>query len=273
MTNVNSRVPFTILGANGFIGSHLVSFLNSKGCICYAPSKGDDELFNRPLGHVIYCIGLTADFRRYPLATVEAHVCFLKKLLERADFTSLLYLSSTRVYQGNVKTQEDEPLHVFPDADGLYNLTKLTGEALCLQTGKGKVARLSNIVGDGASESFLAQLMAEAATGNVQLRSSPESAKDYLLIDDAIQALAALACHNVGGIYNVAFGKNTTTTDILAALKNCFSFSTTVIETAPRNTYPVISTSKLSRLFPWHPQEVTTWLRNKHIPISQRDYS
>ena len=104
--------------------------------------------------------------------------------MQKAQFSSLTYLSSTRVYRGAETGQETETLKVIPTADGLYNLTKLTGEALCLQSGCGKVARLSNIVGDGASESFVSELISEAETGSIKLRSAVTSAKDYLLVDD-----------------------------------------------------------------------------------------
>jgi len=265
MAIVSNQMLVTVLGSQGFIGSRLADYLREEGHEVYAPSRGSVEIFERDLGTVIYAIGLTADFRSRPYETAEAHVGYLARILEHARYNSLTYLSSTRVYQGNESGREDAPLQVFPDADGLYNLTKLTGEALCLQTGRGKVARLSNIVGEGASESFVAQLMAEAATGTVQLRSSPESAKDYLLIDDAVRALVAVAFSDTTGIYNVASGRNTTTAEILEALATRFSFTTTVAATPPLFSFPVLYTTKLSTLLLWQPREVTAWLKNQNI--------
>lgn len=263
MATVSNRTPVTVLGAGGFIGARLVNKFRESGYEVYAPSRGDAEIFERDLGIVIYTIGLTADFRSKPYETAEAHVGYLTHILEKACYSSLTYLSSTRVYQGTTSGREDAQLQVFPDADGLYNLSKLTGEALCLQSGKGKVARLSNIVGDGASESFVAQLVTEANRGMVALRSAPASAKDYLLIDDALLALIAIARSETTGIYNVASGKNTTTADILAALATRFTFTTTVAESAPYFTFPILDTTKLSMLLPWQPQPVTDWLRQK----------
>jgi len=111
----------------------------------------------------------------------------------------------------------------------------------------------------------VAQLMAEAATGTVQLRSSPESAKDYLLIDDAVRALVAVAFSDTTGIYNVASGRNTTTAEILEALATRFSFTTTVAATPPLFSFPVLYTTKLSTLLLWQPREVTAWLKNQNI--------
>ena len=110
-----------------------MSRLQARGVSCWSPQRGDATVFERPLGHVIYGIGVTADFRTRTLETVGAHVCALVEFIARARFDSLLYLSSTRVYKGAPATDEESPLRVSPsDADDFYNLTKLTGEALCL---------------------------------------------------------------------------------------------------------------------------------------------
>src|ERR1700686_1955024 len=98
----------TVLGGSGFIGSHLVQKIRQLGMDCYRPER-DDELAGKKLGDVIYCIGLTADFRRKAFQTVDAHVCKLRDVLERCDFDSLSYLSSTRLYKNSAPgaTAED----------------------------------------------------------------------------------------------------------------------------------------------------------------------
>ena len=77
---------FTVLGASGYIGSRLVAHLQAQGHTVWAPTRGDTEVFARPLGHVIYCVGLTADFRTRPFDTVDAHVGLLAEVLRRAQF-------------------------------------------------------------------------------------------------------------------------------------------------------------------------------------------
>ena len=171
---------FTVLGASGYIGSRLVAHLQAQGHTVWAPTRGDTEVFTRPLGHVIYCVGLTADFRTRPFDTVDAHVGLLAEVLRRAQFDSLLYLSSTRVYMGAASTHEDAPLSVLPgDPSYLYNLTKLTGESLCHACGRPgvRVARLSNVVGpgmDSASGNLVADLLRQARQGHIVLRSDPQ---------------------------------------------------------------------------------------------------
>ena len=63
----------TILGSSGFVGSNLKNKLVSVGINTYTPHRSE-ELSGKNLGHVIYCIGLTADFRTKPFETIEAHV-------------------------------------------------------------------------------------------------------------------------------------------------------------------------------------------------------
>jgi nucleoside-diphosphate-sugar epimerase len=256
---------FTILGSGGFIGSRLERHLRENGHEVYAPHKGAPEIFDKDLGRVVYAIGLTADFRQRPYDTVEAHVCYLTRILRDARFSSITYLSSTRIYQGAETGKEGETINVFPNADGLYNLTKLTGEALCLQSGRGQVARLSNIVGEGASESFVSQLISEAVTGRIHLRSALSSTKDYLLIDDAINALAALATHGETGIYNIASGKNISTAEILDALSTRIKFEASVAESGTEFTFPVIEVARISKLLMWQPQCVTSWIKETQL--------
>ncbi|MDT8428121.1 MAG: NAD(P)-dependent oxidoreductase [Pseudomonadales bacterium] len=206
---------FTVLGASGMIGRHLVSALQRRGERVFAPVRGDDTVFTRALGHVIYAIGLTADFRNRPYDTVEAHVSYLSQVLQRSRFDSLLYLSSTRVYAGADSTKEDTPLRVQPDnPSDLYNLSKLMGESLCHASSREgvRVARLSNVVGDDDpdSENFVSVLLREARTGHIVLRTALSSAKDYIHIDDAVEILLRIATSGCERVYNVASGRQTT---------------------------------------------------------------
>jgi nucleoside-diphosphate-sugar epimerase len=89
---------FTVFGASGFIGGRVVAGLRASGTECLTPARSDDAVFERDLGHVIYCIGYTADFRQNRSETIEAHVSRLNEVLSKGRFESLLYLSSTRIY-------------------------------------------------------------------------------------------------------------------------------------------------------------------------------
>src|SRR5690348_4266416 len=113
---------YSVLGADGFVGRALVRHLRSRGHDCEAIGR-NDRLPER-FGHLIYCIGVTSDFRTRALDTVDAHVSALVPLLRGAQFESFTYLSSTRLYHGlNIEVaNEDVALIVNPgNPDDVYN--------------------------------------------------------------------------------------------------------------------------------------------------------
>ena len=242
---------FTVLGASGYVGSHLVAYLRSCGHEVWAPVKGDAAIFSRPLGHVFYCIGLTADFRTRPFDTVEAHISFLADVLQRAKFDSLLYLSSTRVYMGATSTHEDAALVVQPgNSSYLYNLSKLTGESLCHAIGKPgvRVVRLSNVIGsdmDPMSGNFIASLLSEAQKGHIFLRSNLESAKDYIHIDDVVKGLLLIALKGKFNTYNLASGENIKHKDWMGWVQKNINCNFSVELNSPLHLFSKIEIARL----------------------------
>lgn len=249
----------TVLGGTGFIGGHLLRHALAMGHDCWAPDRGDPDIFRRDLGHVVYSIGLTADFRTRPLATVEAHVCLLRKLIEVGNFTSLTYLSSTRLYAGSASTVESATLRVNPNESGdLYNISKLMGESLCLHCGRGglKVARLSSIVGIRPDpDIFIDQLLEEGCrSGHVVLRTSLESQKDYLYIDDAVKLLLRLALSEQSGIFNVASGEGVSNREIAGYLEREMGFTVSVAADAGMWDFIAVDVGKVRSLLDFSPQ-------------------
>ncbi len=249
---------FTILGARGFIGSRLASSLQKNGVDIFTPERADNEILSRDLGHVIYAIGLTANFRSRPFDTVRAHVSVLTDILDKGNFESFTYLSSTRVYQRSENSTPGSLLLVDPtDPSDLYNLTKLTGESICLNSGKlnTRVVRLSNVIGVGSSNSqnFIDSIIHEALTGKLSLKSAPDSSKDYIKIDDVISILPQIAIHGHQKIYNLAAGKNITHlewTDQIAAILGC---RIDYALNAPSQIFPPINIENLVDEFSFNP--------------------
>src|SRR5450755_3343526 len=126
----------TVLGASGFVGSYVVACLQRSGLEYQAVARGQQQPGGN-LGHIIYCIGVTADFRQRPYDTVEAHVCMLLDLVRQASFESILYLSSTRLYMGSSGVaHEDEDITVNPlQFEDIYNISKAMGESIVLSLG------------------------------------------------------------------------------------------------------------------------------------------
>lgn len=249
---------FTVFGGGGFIGSHLMRRLAIGGARVEAPRR-DAPPSSAGLGHVIYCIGLTADFREKPIATMEAHVGRLADLVRASRFESFLYLSSTRVYARAEGSAEDSRIGIDPaDPDQLYNVSKLAGEALCLAlpNPRVRVARLSNVFGPGMggksgnNGNFLAAVLRDAGAKRfVELETSFSSARDYVSVDNAVRAIERIALSGSERLYNVASGRNVTNKQIAEALrKHCGA--TVVVKPGARTVaYPEIDTARIAALF------------------------
>ena len=205
---------YTVIGSAGFVGANVVRILRDRGVDAFCPVRDSSALFGHDLGTVIFCAGVTGDYRSRPFATVEAHVSLLAEVIERASFERIIYVSSTRVYDllpDGIGT-ENRPIPVNPgNTDHLYELSKMLGENLTLnQTeGRGVVARLSYVFGwDDDAQGFLSEWLRLARRGkSMTLDSSPFSARDYIHVKDVATALIGIAGGRTGGIINVARGE------------------------------------------------------------------
>jgi len=246
-------VRFTVFGSRGFIGSHLTRALHAAGHDCFTPDRNDTAPA-ADLGHAIWAIGLTADFRQRPIDTVRAHVAAMLDVLEKGDFDSFLYLSSTRVYAGSPTATEETTFTVDPmNGSDLYNLSKLLGESVChaAERKNVRIARLSNVFGaDFESSNFLSTVIRDAVEkGEVVFSTSADSAKDYVSIDDVARMLIEIAIRGEQRVYNIAAGENTTNAEIAAAL-GC---NTRFADDAGTIAFPTINIDRLRQEFDYKP--------------------
>lgn len=240
---------FTILGGSGFIGSYLGKYLTNESYKCTIIKRNDSVNYQKNLGHLIYCIGVTSDFRDRFFDTIEAHVCYLMHVLKNCRFDSFTYLSSTRVYENSYATDETIPLSVNPAISGnLYNLSKLMGESICLNSNLPniKIIRISNIVGaEDPSANFLTKLFNEAINGHIELQTTLNSEKDYLLINDLARGIKEVILKGKLSIYNIASGTNISHLQLITKLKEITNCTHHVKKDAVRTYFPVISISRI----------------------------
>jgi len=207
---VSSLRKFTVFGHKGFLGSKLVEYLRKRNVDIILPER---YMFPKGhLGHVVYCIGLTSDFRTRLFDTIDAHVCYLSTLLRKIDFSSFLYLSSTRVYSGlsigEVATENSPVVVQSQNLDDLYNLSKLIGESICLTMGNDRVRvlRLSNVYGkDVGRDSFLGNVIDQAvAHRKVIIHQAKETRKDYIFVGDVVNLIYEISISAKRQLYNIA---------------------------------------------------------------------
>jgi nucleoside-diphosphate-sugar epimerase len=246
----------TVLGASGFIGSHMVKRLRESGMDHWTPARAE-PLNNRRLGTVFYCIGLTADFRTRPFDTVEAHINKLLDVLRDTAFDQLVYLSSTRVYRRSLgPCSETSLLHVQPsDPEDLYDLSKAMGESLALSASNTKVVRLSNVYGPGlSSDNFLPAVITAAIRDKlIVLQQAPQSQKDYVSVHDVVELLLRIARSGRERIYNVASGHSVTHGEIVDVLRRLTGCTVEVASGAPVVIHPSISIRRSTDEFAYVP--------------------
>jgi nucleoside-diphosphate-sugar epimerase len=248
-----ARERFTVVGARGFIGSALAERLRSDGHDVRGISH--DAVLDPAdrLGHVVYCSGIAAAAAPDATYAYAVHVEGLRRIIASGAAASLLYLSSTRVYGASADTRENATLSVEPRGNDVYRISKIAGEALCLAAAHSafRVARLSNVVGPSfRSTLFLSDIVRQAAsTGRINVRTTRDSAKDYLAVDDACRYLAAIALGGRESVYNVAFGTNVENGAILDALARASGAQIDIAPEAARAVTPAIAVERLQAEF------------------------
>jgi UDP-glucose 4-epimerase len=246
---------YTVLGASGFIGRRLVAALCTSGASCYAPQREETAaLFERELGSVFYCIGLTADYASRPFDTIEAHVGLLSAILSRASFKRLIYLSSTRLYDGlgAAICGEDADLVLNPaNPRHSYDFSKALGENLCLTAsgGRAKVARLSSVYDDAPDAAgFLPSLLRRLARERkFVIDSASGIVRDYVYVGDVVNGLIKFSSEQVGEIVNIASGENISNGEIVDIL-NAQGYQIQLQRQSKRETRPVCDVAKLRAL-------------------------
>lgn len=245
---------YTVLGATGFVGRRLTAALRAAGADVFVPVRDDPGLFDRDLGHVIYCVGLTADFDKNAAATVEAHTGLIARIAERARFDHIVYLSSTRLYdlltiekadgRAVLPMEPQRPRH-------LYDLSKALGENLCLcqKRAPSAVARLSGVYDwTPGAPGFLSEWLQRAAhERRFVVDSASGVIRDYIHLDDVVRALMRISATKANGIFNVASGENISNGEILDIF-NGAGFEITLARQSDRQKLPVCDIAALTSL-------------------------
>ena len=259
---------FTVFGSDGFVGKRLVTRLTDLGH--QVQTVGRSENFQTKystLGHVMYCAGVTGSrFKTEQFRVVNAHVSLLAEVLECGKFTTFLYMSSARMYEESLDgTSVGASFRVDPwQVSDFYNLSKLMGESLILQSGisSARIVRVAYAV-DYAEDSTdnVTHFIRSARKGHVRFTAHRESVKDYVVMKDIVEMLPLLALDGSSKMYNLASGMNTSTNELAQMLieeTGCgVEFAN---EEELRAPYP-IDISLLESEFSYRPQSVVEYAR------------
>ena len=258
-------MTFTVIGSSGMIGTAICDAVRSQGEVVAAISR-TSPIPDSSLGNVIFAAGVTGNFLERRADGLDAHVRLVDEVLRCHDFTSFTYLSSTRLYKRAESTEEDAPIPVRSDlADDYYTLTKLMGEALChgVTDRPSRVIRLSNVVGHRlVPGNFLHSIVSHARkTGHARFTAALSSSKDYVCLDDAVEAIFMISEHSRERAYNVASGRNIEHGEIASLIRSELGAAIEVSPDAESEIPRRISIGRVSAEFGFCPSPVLPMIK------------
>lgn len=230
-----------ITGSNGFIGraislrmqkenytvyewSREGLFLNNSKIQSFVIEKPEDAekvlLIVKP-DIVMHCAG-SADVNysvQHPYEDLSSNYITTHNILfamKKTGVTSRFVLfSSAAVYGNPVKLpmSEEEPIHPLSP----YALHKRAAEEICLYMNKNyhmdvKILRLFSVYGPGLKKQIFWDMYHKVKeSGRLNLMGSGEESRDYIYIDDLVEAVILVALDEGRDIiYNIANGEETT---------------------------------------------------------------
>jgi UDP-glucose 4-epimerase len=249
----SSKIAIGLVGARGFIGSHLLKDLGKPNIYLKAFTREDSVLDkNNELNSEIKKLDVLvwAASGVNPSSAEIDHIkkdheleywrIFLKELSIKAPDLRIIYLSSGGcTYSGN-----DSPFCENSTANGTnaYGQMKIQIETMLLEQNlTHQILRLSNVYGPGQrigmGQGVIAEWIDSAIKENaLRVYGSLESYRDYIFIDDVVSAVKEVALRELkGNIYNVGSGKPLTLKNLYSILSNFFAESLSIIEMPHRN--------------------------------------
>lgn len=255
----NTKLPIClVVGANGFIGSHLVDRLTTQGDVQVRAydrysrppqfkAKGveivkgaqeDDDALDKALkgaDYLIHSLSATTPFVADSDPYTDIHNLLQTiELFERAiqkGVRKIVFISSAGSVYGTSAEQETAHEETIPKPLSPYAICKLSIEHY-LAYFKRKygteyvVYRLSNPFGprqvvkhnQGVIPAFLHKIMQGE---RIEVFGDGTMSRDYIYIEDAVNMIAtSFLQSNKHAVYNIGSGKQTTLNEIISALKS-----------------------------------------------------
>ena len=264
---------FSLIGGSGFLGRSLNNVLKLSGHEVRVIERNKFPDVSKNCGNVIYCAGVTRDFKLRSRDIIESHVCYLSTVLRTISCDSFLYLSSARIYENYPTTNEETKIFCDPfGISNFYNLSKLFGESVVMNSSvrAPKVARLSYVV-DGISDQFFGPLIGSAKSGVIYLKGHADTEKDFLLLDDASEILTKISLDGNSEIYNVASGCNLSFKKLGSMLENYLKCGVVFEHGWQKRSPAPIEIKKISDKFNFQPRSVVSELEKVFGKITSDD--
>ena len=209
-------MKIVVTGASGFLGNRVVEKLIDLGvevcAVARQPLKFPDSIvvdnyLDTPKGDILIHLAESSDrahINKKGSAYLIDSTTLVKALISRG-FGRTIYASSSVVY-GDKSTKAHKPSGLVVGND-FYSQSKLECEKLFTKH-NGVIARFSNLYGVGMSTGNVISTIIDQVLNTDEVKVWNDSPiRDFLWIDDAVNALVKMALGKSEGIYNIASGR------------------------------------------------------------------
>lgn len=236
-----------VTGADGFIGSHLTQKLVALGADVSAMTKGSAQslkvlkdkikiirhdlnsahkLIDLKFDAIFHLAALT-DLRtcsENPLLAYITNVLGTLKLIEKyKEAGKFILISTLGVYGEPLYLPIDENHPALPIEP--YAASKAAAESVTIGLCSSRkiryaIARLFNVYGPGQRSDFvIPRILSQALAKHEVLVKNGNSTRDFIYIDDVIDALIKIYTKDVDGIYNVGSGRETSILELAGIMQ------------------------------------------------------
>lgn len=280
-----------ITGAFGFLGSRLTEALSESGAIIYALAGPDDKYESATAGRIknvfkediknrealakiieevkpdfIYhlaAIGSVPYSKDYPLAVLDVNLGGTINLLEAARHAGcgkFIYISSAEIYEGS-RHAVNEGHPISPDSP--YAASKAAADYLVLSYNKSYgmpavVLRLFNIYGPGNYKNVIFKFIQAALQNDVLKVEGGGQIKDFLYVEDAVEALLLAGGNGGSGeAFNIGSGNAVTIKELADKIISLVGSKAKIEENNPREIQSkdfFCDYAKIEKAFGWKPQ-------------------
>lgn len=260
-----TKISVVITGASGFIGSSLVTKLNLNDKLEVIPvSRSADRksnafitnYCNTPKGDILFHLAENSD-RSFVNNSNEKYLNESKVIIEeliKKKYKQIVYCSSSSLY-GDKNTKPNKEKNESQSYDN-YTQLKLSNEKKIIEAG-GIVIRLSNVIGPGMSNNnVLSDIFKQVNASNSLNILNGSSVRDFIFIDDVVNALERLISKNDSGVFNLGSGIGTSISELAELIINTCNKKIVVksLSNSSSISYNVLDIRKIKNFLDWEPK-------------------
>jgi UDP-glucose 4-epimerase len=250
-----------ITGASGFIGSALISRLKNENIEYIGLTRKKIDGLTQISEYSDYSdvknsilIHLAQPNNLNNVSNGCEEIELLQRLLSK-NWSHIIYISSATVYGDKIESPRSPDEVVFGYND--YTKVKLKSESLILNKG-GTCLRFSNIYGPNMStENVISEIIFQCLNSEKIIIKDKYPTRDFLYIDDAVNAIIQAIKLKPLGIFNIGSGVGTVIeelTNIVLKFYKEYDIPVFSIRKENGNSFLVLNIDKTKKELNWSPQ-------------------